>query len=364
MSRIDFITFNDLYNGIYQGQVIDVVQYLNDSFEVEVRLVAFVPFKLWLKQRKLIKGKLPGALVFPILGPLRFYKITRLWFRFYNKSQKGIARGPLAFDVCRDSYFTLIYDGRAAVKAEVQEYDITGSKILDQIFIEAEKRAVLQADSFISVSEKLVNYWEEIKQAPIDMKKVMLIPCTVMPKKFSFNELVYLKDEVTIVYAGGTAAWQSFDLICELLTNLLKRQDNVSIKFMTKPSEKITQMIADFPNRCKQIWCAPSRVYDELISCDYGVLIREDSVTNRVASPVKFAEYLNAGLAVLITENIGDFSEFVLEHKCGVVIKDKIPILQKPSQEDKMINHQLCEKYFTKTAIEIHKTYERLIKAN
>jgi glycosyltransferase involved in cell wall biosynthesis len=42
---------------------------------------------------------------------------------------------------------------------------------------------------------------------------------------------------------------------------------------------------------------------------------------NRVASPVKFAEYLHAGLPVVLTRGIGDASGWVREHGLGVVLE-------------------------------------------
>ncbi len=54
--------------------------------------------------------------------------------------------------------------------------------------------------------------------------------------------------------------------------------------------------------------------------CDYGLLLREKSITNKVASPVKFAEYLYAGLRVLISPEIGDYSEMVSYYNLGHVV--------------------------------------------
>ena len=49
--------------------------------------------------------------------------------------------------------------------------------------------------------------------------------------------------------------------------------------------------------------------------------MRHDSITNRVSSPVKFGEYLQAGLKILISNHIGDYSRLVQENKLGLVIK-------------------------------------------
>jgi glycosyltransferase involved in cell wall biosynthesis len=57
-----------------------------------------------------------------------------------------------------------------------------------------------------------------------------------------------------------------------------------------------------------------------LEASDLGLLLRENHVVNRVASPTKFAEYLLCGLPVVISPWVGDFSELVEAHRLGLVI--------------------------------------------
>lgn len=54
---------------------------------------------------------------------------------------------------------------------------------------------------------------------------------------------------------------------------------------------------------------------------DVGLLLREDSLTNRVASPVKFAEYLRCGLPVVLTPYVGDFSELGATEGVGQTVE-------------------------------------------
>jgi hypothetical protein len=68
-----------------------------------------------------------------------------------------------------------------------------------------------------------------------------------------------------------------------------------------------------------QTWVKPDRVRGTMEVADYGLLVRERSTTNRVAAPTKFAEYLAAGLRVLISPEVGDYSELVQVHDLGIV---------------------------------------------
>ena len=98
---------------------------------------------------------------------------------------------------------------------------------------------------------------------------------------------------------------------------------------------------------------------------DYGILLREQSVTNLVASPTKFAEYLALGLPVLISENLGDYSEFVQHHNCGSIVKEALQKIQlnKQTPADKQKLVELSRKYFYKNSAQNHLSYTAMLQA-
>lgn len=360
MKQIHYITYNDTYSGIYQSQVIDVVSHLNAQFDVSVNLIAFIPIKLWRAQKEIIKSKLPKAKVFPILGALDKINRTSFFFNLISNKDTAICRGPLAFVLANDNYKKTIYDGRAAVAAEVTEYNVTGSSKLDELFIKSENTAINTADYFISVSKKLVKYWEGKLRKSIPLEKYSIIPCTLTSQKIEAVDHV-VSDKIRVVYSGGTGAWQSFEKVVNLLDELMAKQLNIEVLFLTKENKSLDELAQKYPDRCERQWLDHSEVYKTLSNCDYGILLREDKVTNRVASPVKFAEYLNAGLKVLISPNIGDFSEFTLEHNCGVIVGNEISNLGKPSWDDKLRAKELCKEYYLKSSKNNKEGYEKLL---
>ena len=82
------------------------------------------------------------------------------------------------------------------------------------------------------------------------------------------------------------------------------------------------------------------------------MLIRENTVTNQVASPTKFAEYLACGLPVIISDNLGDYSVFVETNGCGVNLKEKQEKTgyPKPTKNEKLRMKELVRNHFTKQA--------------
>mgnify|MGYP000005627279 CR=1 FL=1 len=363
MKSIDYITFNDVYNGIYQSQVIDVVEHLNTDLGQEVRLVAFVPLRLWIPQRKLIKAKLKGAKVYPIPGGIKDWARAKKILKFISKRTHAICRGPLAFSVAHRQYDKCVYDGRAAVSAEVREYNVTGSKLLDQVLIAEELNAVKKADFRIAVSQKLVEFWEDNLKVPIPINSFSVIPCTISSLAKIETSSNDRKETVKLVYAGGTGAWQSFDTVTELLDKALHVQSDLEVLFLSKPHKSIEALIQKFPNRVKCKWVGHNEVFGLLQSCDYGILIRDQKITNKVASPVKFAEYLNAGLKVLISEELGDFTDFTKTNHAGIVVTNELPILEKVSADEKIKMQNLSKSHFTKSSDEVREGYLKLIQS-
>ena len=54
-----------------------------------------------------------------------------------------------------------------------------------------------------------------------------------------------------------------------------------------------------------------------MISADYGYVYRNQTETNKVASPVKIAEYLSCGLKLLISNSLGDYSNLTTSNNLG-----------------------------------------------
>jgi Glycosyl transferases group 1 len=66
--------------------------------------------------------------------------------------------------------------------------------------------------------------------------------------------------------------------------------------------------------------CEYSELNKYYNAADYGLLLRENKLLNRVASPTKFSEYVLSGLPVIITESIIDYSNFVRKNNVGIVV--------------------------------------------
>ena len=53
-----------------------------------------------------------------------------------------------------------------------------------------------------------------------------------------------------------------------------------------------------------------------------GILLRKQELLNRVSCPLKFGEYLAAGIPVVLTKGIGDTESIVQENNIGIIVNE------------------------------------------
>lgn len=338
-----YLTVNDAPSGVYKSQVIDVINELNMHVDQPVRLIAFISFRNFSENKRTILKWYPTTTVKMMLPGLKNWKKNKLLLRLISgmKRESILARGPMAFWLAAQLNKNVSYDGRGAVKAELIEFPgmIPDKQVVNSI-IEAEELAVLQAKFRIAVSNKLVDYWRN--EYGYEKDDHVVIPCTVShsvetdqsSKQKLLKELGWKQSDIILIYSGSVAGWQSFDKIQNYLVDWIENQD-VKVLFLAKDDPVISQMTRQFPNNIRRIWLEPKAVVDYLSIGDYGILIREENMTNRVASPVKFAEYLAVGIQVLISPELGDYSALVTRENLGFVIENRIIHLLKTSEQDK-----------------------------
>lgn len=373
-----YLTYNDQPSGVYWSQVTDVVRHLDTLGEGPVRLLALVSPRGFMASRRAIRKRLPGAIVLPMVPRMHRWRsnialvaaVCRLW-----RPRAIIARGVMATAMAlrlRNKGFVrrVCFDGRGAYAAEWEEYRLIDDDALIAQFRPLEQQAVNDSDRRIAVSQALVEHWRD--RYGYKRSDHVVIPCT-LGSDFRFEagsdervrraELGYGEADVVLVYAGSTAGWQSFGLLEELLADGLQHQSELRVLFLSREDDNNRRLAGRFPGRVRMQWLDPAQVQRTLCACDLGILVREGTVTNRVASPTKFAEYLSAGLPVLISEGLGDFSDLVRSEGLGQVVDGKAPWrpLQRPSQEERQRLRQFARDRFTKAMFD--PDYRALLRA-
>ncbi len=381
-----YITLLDQFHpGIYSSQVIDVCDYLNKKHYAKIRLVAFLSIKELLRSnaKKKIKQLSPNALVLPAFPGLKNFEWTALLLFFvclFTGERIAICRNvfcaKMALRIKKTGLLKkIVVDGRSALTAEIGEYDVFPVDYLRSNIHRIESYAINNSDFRIAVSNQLVKYWEQ--NFKYVKGKEVVIPCTLDNKFFSddtFNlsertelikrELGIRQTDIILVYAGSAAPWQSFELMEKILSPLLEKDERIKVLFLSKENIDNKYFKQKYPNRVFIKWLEHKDVLSYLHCCDYGLLLREQSYTNKVASPVKFAEYLYAGLPVLITENLGDFSKYVVENDCGFIVNEEHTdwfLLKKTDTKTKEKCFLLAKRDFMKESKINTYSYQKLV---
>ena len=376
---IFYLTVGEEPSGVFRSQVEDVVNYIKNSVCDEIRLISFVSVRNFYKSRKIIRNNVPAAIVLPMVPGLRNWQWN--WVLLFiltsiMRPRTIVARGVLACQLAirtrnKGLCKSVVYDGRGAVAAEWNEYDVVSDKKLLRSVYELEKNSVIRSDRRIAVSEKLVVYWKRTFDFRED--NVHVIPCTLTN---DFSTSVVSEEElatarrmsgipenaVVLVYSGSLAGWQSTDLLLTALTEMFDRQPNLFLVLLCEKSAFSARLSDKFPLRVLQMFVPPATVSHILSLCDYGLLIREESITNEVASPVKFAEYIASGLKVIISRGVGDYSQMV--ENCGLgYVYDQMPAtLNRLNTEARRKNVAYAKSKFSK---EVYKdVYKKIFVTN
>lgn len=154
-----------------------------------------------------------------------------------------------------------------------------------------------------------------VKKYKIDPVNIRITPCLAGPN-FFFDRLQRNKfrsqlnlsdDDILVVFSsGGTANWQKNDVIKILA------EKGIKILNLSKSKIKFNNVINKFVNY--------SEVPFYLNAADAGIIWRDRSIVNKVASPVKFSEYVCCGLPVIANESVDMIKEYIKKNSCGLVI--------------------------------------------
>lgn len=375
-----YITLGDQPSGVYEGQVIDVCHFLTQKLNAEVRLVAFISIREFSVNKAKIKSSYPNAIILPMFPKLKNWQLNSLTLALVcllTGERTAICRNVLATNIALSLKRTgllnkVCYDGRGAIAAEWEEYKVVEEESLKRGITKYEEAAILKSDYSIAVSSKLVAYWHE--RYGYSSKMHAIIPCTLSSHfemtlrseseiELLRSELGYLREDIILVYSGSTAGWQSFDLLKSFLLPILDSSLCIKVMFLSKEDKNNLSLQEHYPEQVSIKWVSPSDVNKYLRIADYGILIRENAITNRVASPTKFAEYLVSGLGVIISPALGDYTQFVEEHVCGLVATEgKTLVLEALTYKERIRMNELAKQHFLKKSPANLEQYTKLVK--
>lgn len=209
----------------------------------------------------------------------------------------------------------ILPDVRGTSVEEIEEF-YNSNKFIKFLKVSNYENAVknlIKFNKITAVSEALKEYL--ITSYSIKPYKIIITPC-LAGSDFQYNESVrdeirkefnLSSDDLLIVFSsGGTANWQNNEPLTWLagkgfkVLNLSKRE--ISHKNIINKFVNYSEMPA------------------YLNAADAAIIWRDKSIVNKVASPVKFSEYICCGLPVIANKNVNMINEYIKTHGCGLLI--------------------------------------------
>lgn len=124
-------------------------------------------------------------------------------------------------------------------------------------------------------------------------------------------------DTVVFVYSGGTSPWQCIDETIELYKKIAEGMDQKSaLLVFSYNADQIRAKIADVPSISVDSY-ESSELRKVLCAGDYAFLLRRDCVTNNVAFPNKYLEYIQARMKIIGTPYIYEVASQIRKYGTG-----------------------------------------------
>ena len=239
------------------------------------------------------------------------------------------------------SKVTFYFDARAASAEENKytaikksEFSLWKFKKIAHIYF-TEYTTLICSDKIFAVSEKLIDYFEDTYKIP--RSKFVLYPCLSDSSKFYMSQQIRLdirknlnisNQTILLLYSGGLSAVNTYHITEEMFCffdAMINVSRNLKFLILTKDKYDLPGILKNHPGLENMLIfynAENEKIFEFLNAADFGVLFRENTIMNNVASPSKFAEYILCGLPVIISEGVGDFSKFTVDQNLGQVLSD------------------------------------------
>nr|WP_305181940.1 glycosyltransferase [uncultured Schaedlerella sp.] len=191
-----------------------------------------------------------------------------------------------------------------------------------------EKQYLPKFDYIMAVSEELKRYL--IKEYGLCGDRINVIPCAIerfdldfektkLSRKRAREKYGIKDDEQVFVYSGGTSKWQCIEESVKIFRSLCAKNSmqNCKLLLLSGNLAGITKyegedIIVDS--------LSGEEVFEILPAGDFAFLLRDDYITNKVAYPNKFLEYISAGLKIITTPYVEDIARTVKKYNLGYVL--------------------------------------------
>jgi glycosyltransferase involved in cell wall biosynthesis len=192
-----------------------------------------------------------------------------------------------------------------------------------------ERWAVRKADHVVVVSSGLAAYLSDRYRIP--SANMSVIPCCADDTSFKWDphrreavrHSLNVSDKLVCTHLGSFFEWYDPELLVRVFSRIRERRDSHFLVVASQVEQIRRYLAARLPAGVFTVMSAAhSEVPGLLNASDLGFLLLRPSPNIKTSSPAKFSEYLNCGLPVAITRDVGDFSAVVAGEKVGAIVDE------------------------------------------
>lgn len=186
-----------------------------------------------------------------------------------------------------------------------------------------EKRFFSHAQKIICVSNQMKNFYlskypninPQVLIKPIVPTNVVHAICNADVEKLK-KELNISNDKTVFIYSGNLQKWQNFELTLDTIVK--NDRPNYHYIFLSKECDRVAALVKNTPIPSQRLTIrsvSPELLSNYYALANYGFILRDNHILNKVAAPTKLLEYLYFGITPIVKyEDIGDASLMNYEH--------------------------------------------------
>ena len=278
---------------------------------------------------------------------LKYSKIVPNWITFFTHGTIKILKIIKDYKIdilhCRSLFPALIsliiklffnpdlkwvYDNRGVfVEEEIEKGHWARASFKVTLIRNLEKKILIKCDNIVVVSKAFQKHLISCYARSIlniENKIIVISNKTKLLNNTFKGKINHFKNhqKIIAVYSGSMAVWQNVDELFKIFQTIEEKFPQIQCKIISYDfdsfilSAKSKSFLKDHINIVR---VSPEEVQNQLLECNFGILLRKKNLINEVSSPIKFAEYLAAGLPVLVSDGVGDTEEIINKYKVGVV---------------------------------------------
>ncbi|MFZ0455697.1 MAG: glycosyltransferase [Ignavibacteriaceae bacterium] len=347
--NILFISDSSVSNPVLHSQGLPLLKYMSEH-DYNCTLLSYEYYNQTQEKKELnnsIKEKYIPFISFEEVQ-LKKYEFVPFWVNYFFSgfflAKRLIKKNKIKIVHARSLYPALIcfflkfmnpglkilYDNRGVFVAE-QVYlgQWSHNGITETVFRKLEKQVIKKSDHIVVVS-KIFKYFLENEYPSyknLSNKISVINNKTSLHEDITIEEIVKRKNKntTTCIFSGSSAKWQNIEEIFSFTQSCISKLDDFRFQILTYETEIFSKKLQAYSNLSTVtdiLNLNSSQVFDQLSKANFGLLLRENNLVNNVSSPIKFGEYLAAGLPAVVSEGVGDTGEIINKYKVGVVLKN------------------------------------------